>query len=346
MRRRSPTYREAVDSRTSSVNTRPQAATAASVDRPDRSSTAGGGLRTWAQFLGAGLVWGASFLFMTVALTGVSFTQVAWTRTVLGALTLGLVVLAVRPRVDGGPVLPREPVVWLHFLVIGVVGCVVPFLLFSWAQQSVTSSLASILNATTPIMTALIATLAFRVEKLDASRWLGVLVGIVGVVVIIAPWQSELAGSLAGQLACLGATACYGVMFGYTRRFLSGRPIAQTTFAFLQVGMGGAVMLLLTPLLAVGPVRLDVAVVVCLAILGILGTGLAYVWNIGVIRAWGPTNASTVTYVTPVVGVLLGVLILREPLSWNEPLGALVVMVGILLAQGRVRMSRRGVPRA
>ena len=135
-------------------------------------------------------------------------------------------------------------------------------------------------------------------------------------------------------------------MFGYTRRFLSGRPIAQTTFAFLQVGMGGAVMLLLTPLLAVGPVRLDVAVVVCLAILGILGTGLAYVWNIGVIRAWGPTNASTVTYVTPVVGVLLGVLILREPLSWNEPLGALVVMVGILLAQGRVRMSRRGVPRA
>lgn len=330
---------------TAPANTRPQAAAAASADRTTAPRRRGG-VRTWVQFLAAGLVWGASFLFMAVALTGLSFTQVAWARIVLGALTLGAVVLVARPRVDGGPVLPREPIVWLHFLVIGVTGCVVPFLLFTWAQQTVTSSLASILNATTPIMTAIIATLAFRVEKLDASRWLGVLIGIVGVVVIIAPWQAELGGSLAGQLACLGATACYGLMFGYTRKFLSGRPIAQTTFAFLQVGMGGAVMLLLTPLLAVGPVRLDVAVVVCLAVLGIAGTGLAYIWNIGVIRDWGPTNASTVTYVTPVVGVVLGVVILGEPLTWNEPLGALVVMAGILLAQGRVRMSRRAASRA
>ncbi|WP_369798137.1 DMT family transporter [Agromyces sp. NDB4Y10] len=319
-----------------STSVRSQAGPAASVDRRP-----GGGVRTWVQFLAAGLVWGASFLFIAVALTGLSFTQVAWARIVLGTLTLGVVVLVARPHVAGGPVLPREPVVWLHFLVIGVAGCVVPFLLFSWAQQTVTSSLASILNATTPIMTALIATLAFRVERLDASRWLGVVVGIVGVVVIIGPWQAAFGGDLAGQLAILGATACYGVMFGYTRRFLSGRPIAATTFAFLQVGMAGAVMLLLTPLLALGPVRLDAAVVVCLAVLGIAGTGLAYVWNIAVIRDWGPTNASTVTYVTPVVGVVLGVLILGEPLTWNEPVGALVVMTGILLAQGRVRMPRR-----
>lgn len=335
-----------VNTRTEPTNAAPAASAPTSTGFSGAPGTRGGGLRTWAQFLAAGLVWGASFLFIAVALTGLSFTQVAWARLVLGALTLGVVVLVARPRVDGGPVLPREPIVWLHFLVIGVTGCVVPFLLFAWAQQSVTSSLASILNATTPIMTAIIATLAFRVEKLDASRWLGVLVGIVGVTIIIAPWSAELGGDLLGQLAILGATACYGVMFGYTRRFLSGRPIAATTFAFLQVGMGGAVMLLLTPLLAVGPVRLDVAVVVCLAILGIAGTGLAYVWNIAVIRDWGPTNASTVTYVTPVVGVVLGVLILGEPLTWNEPLGALVVMAGILLAQGRVRMPRRAVARA
>jgi drug/metabolite transporter (DMT)-like permease len=93
-------------------------------------------------------------------------------------------------------------------------------------------------------------------------------------------------------------------------------------------------------------VRLDVAIVLCLAVLGIAGTGLAYVWNIGVIRDWGPTNASTVTYVTPVVGVVLGVLILSEPLTWNEPVGALVVMAGILLAQGRVRMQRRAAAHA
>ena len=91
-----------------------------------------------------GLVWGSSFLFMKVALTGVSFGQVAWARLVLGALTLGLIVLISRQR------LPREPVVWLHFLVIGIVGNVLPFLLFAWAEQYVSSSLASIYNAVTP----------------------------------------------------------------------------------------------------------------------------------------------------------------------------------------------------
>src|SRR3954454_22411509 len=102
-----------------------------------------------------GVVWGSSFLFMKVALEGVSFGQIAWSRLVLGGLTLGLIVLITRPRIDGGPVLPREPVVWLHFVVIAVTGCVVPHLLFAWAEQYVSSSLASIYNAVTPITTAI-----------------------------------------------------------------------------------------------------------------------------------------------------------------------------------------------
>jgi len=291
------------------------------------------------QFLGMGVVWGSSFLFMKVALVGVSFGQVAWSRLVLGGLTLGLIVLVTRPRVNGGPVLPRDAVVWLHFLVIAVSGCVVPHLLFAWAEQYVSSSLASIYNAVTPIMTALMATLAFRVERLGRGQVLGVVVGIAGVLVIIGPWRyAALTGDLWGQLACLGAAVCYGFTFGYTRRFLSGRPIAGATFAFLNIGLGGAIMLLLTPVLAWHPVSLSPAIVLSLLTLGALGTGLAYIWNINVLRAWGPTNASTVTYVTPVVGVALGVLLLGESLSWNEPLGALLVLLGILLAQKRIRV--------
>ena len=196
-----------------------------------------------------GVVWGASFLFMKVALEGVSFGQVAWSRTVLGALALGAIVLITRPRVprvDGtpGPVLPRERVVWLHFLVVSLTTCVIPYLCFAWAEQYVSSSLASIYNATTPIMTALMATLVFRVERLGLSRWAGVGVGILGVIVVIGPWQySALTGSLAGQLACLVATACYGFTFGYQRRFLSQRPIAPATFAFLSIGVSAVVML-------------------------------------------------------------------------------------------------------
>jgi drug/metabolite transporter (DMT)-like permease len=295
------------------------------------------------QFLGMGLIWGSSFLFMKVALDGVSFGQIAWSRLVLGGLTLGLIVLVNQPRVNNGPVLPRETVIWLHFLVIAVSGCVIPHLLFAWAEQYVSSSLASIYNAVTPIMTALMATLAFRVEKLMRVQVAGVVLGIIGVVVIIGPWQySSLTGDLWGQLACLAAAVCYGFTFGYTRRFLSGRPIAGATFAFLNIGIAGFIMLLLTPVLAWNPVALTVPIVLCLLALGALGTGIAYIWNINVLRAWGPTNASTVTYVTPVVGVILGVLVLSETFSWHEPSGALLVLVGILLTQKRLRLRAVG----
>jgi len=300
------------------------------------------------QFLGMGMIWGASFLFMKVALDGVSFGQVAWSRLVLGGLTLGLVVLATRPRINGGPVLPREGVVWLHFLVIAISGCVIPHLLFAWAEQYVSSSLASIYNAVTPIMTAVMATLVFRVEALVRGQVVGVIVGILGVVVIIGPWRyAALTGDLWGQFACLGAAVCYGFTFGYTRRFLSGRPIAGTTFAFLNIGLAGAIMLLLTPVIAWQTVSLSLPIVLSLLALGALGTGLAYMWNINVLRAWGPTNASTVTYVTPVVGVVLGVIVLGETLSWHEPVGALFVLFGILLAQKRLRLGVPGLrPRA
>jgi drug/metabolite transporter (DMT)-like permease len=289
-----------------------------------------------------GVIWGASFLFMKVALEGVNFGQVAWSRLVLGGLTLGIIVLLSRPRIAGGPVLPREPMVWLHFLVIAISGCVVPHLLFAWAEQYVSSSLASIYNAVTPITTALMVTLAFRVERLGRGQVLGILIGIVGVVVIIGPWRyAALTGDLWGQFACLGAAICYGFTFGYTRKFLSGRPIAGATFAFLNIGIAGAIMAVLTPVIAWQPVALTWPIVLSLLALGALGTGVAYIWNINVLRAWGPTNASTVTYVTPVVGVALGVLVLAETFSWNEPVGAVLVLFGILLTQRRLRLKSR-----
>jgi drug/metabolite transporter (DMT)-like permease len=289
-----------------------------------------------------GVIWGASFLFMKVALDGVTFGQVAWSRLVLGGLTLGVIVLLSRPRVAGGPVLPREPIVWLHFVVIAITGCVVPHLLFAWAEQYVSSSLASIYNAVTPITTALMVTLAFRVERLGRGQVAGILIGILGVVVIIGPWQyAALTGDLWGQFACLAAAICYGFTFGYTRKFLSGRPIAGSTFAFLNIGLAGVIMAVLTPALAWSPVALTWPIVLSLLALGALGTGVAYIWNINVLRAWGPTNASTVTYVTPVVGVALGVLVLGETFSWHEPVGALLVLFGILLTQRRLRLWSR-----
>ncbi|HWM17305.1 MAG TPA: DMT family transporter [Microbacterium sp.] len=288
------------------------------------------------QFVLTGIIWGSSFLFMKVALEGLSPGQVAWSRLLLGGLTLGLFVALRRDP------LPRSLRIWAHMAVLAVSFCVVPFLLFSWAQQHVTSGLASIYNATTPIMTAVMAGLLFRVERLKFAQILGILVGILGVMVIIAPWQGlDLSQSLVAQLAILGATACYGFSLAYMRRFVSNSGMSALVFSFLNIGIAAAIMLVLTPFIALAPVALDPWIICSVILLGCLGTGVAYIWNQNTLRAWGPTRASTVTYITPVVGVALGILILGEELSWNEPVGAIVVFLGILLAQNRLRLRRR-----
>jgi drug/metabolite transporter (DMT)-like permease len=288
-----------------------------------------------AQFVLGGVVWGSSFLFMKVALEGVSPGQVVWARLVLGAATLGIFVLLRRER------LPRRAAIWGHMTVLAVTFCVLPFLLFSWAQQYVTSGLASIYNATTPIMTALMAWAVLRVERLRGVQVGGIALGIGGVMVIIAPWRGlDLSQSVIAQLAILGATACYGFSLAYMRRFTADSGMSALTFSFLNIGIAAGILVLLTPAVAATPPRLDPWIVVCLLLLGCAGTGLAYIWNQNVLRAWGPTRASTVTYISPVVGVVLGVTVLGEPLTWNQPMGALLVFVGILLAQDRLRRRR------
>lgn len=284
------------------------------------------------QFGAMALVWGASFLFMKLALTGVSWTQIGWSRAILGALVLGVILLVRREK------LPREPIVYVHFTVIALTNAVLPHLAFAWGEQYTSSSLAAIYNAVTPIATAVMVAVVFRAEKLTRGQTAGVVLGLAGVVVIIAPWQAgALTGELGGQLACLGAAISYGFAIAYTRRFVSGRPIQGVTVAFLNVGTAGVIMLALTPVLAVGPVRLDVWIVGSLLLLGGLGTGVAYVWSINVLRAWGPTTQSTVTYLIPVVGVALGVLLLGERLTWYQPIGAAIVLTSILLTQRRLR---------
>ena len=286
------------------------------------------------QFTLAGVVWGASFLFIALALEGLSPAQVATGRTVFGAVTLGLIALVTRDR------LPRSWRLWAHLTLLSVTFAVIPYMLFAWAQQYVASGVASIFNATTPIMTALIAGLAFRIEKLTREQVFGIAVGLAGVVVIIGPWQGIEPGSggIAPYLALLGATACYGFSLSYVRRFVSNSGLSAIVISFVMIGLAAIWMLLLTPFIGADPVSLTPTVVIAVVLLGALGTGLAYAWNQNVIRAWGPTRSATVTYISPPVGVLLGVLVLGEALVWNEPVGALLVILGVLFAQRRLRL--------
>ncbi|MEQ0563389.1 DMT family transporter [Amycolatopsis sp. NEAU-NG30] len=286
-----------------------------------------------ARFVLLAIVWGASFLFIKIGLGGLSPAQVALGRVALGALTLA-VVLAVRRRP-----LPRDPVLWGHLAVVSVLLCAVPFLLFSWAEQYISSGLASIFNATTPLITMLLAAAALPAEPFTPPRVLGLLLGFLGVLTIVGAWHGiDVSDQLTAQLACLGATTCYGASFVYLRRFVSPRGEDPVVVAFGQTAAATVLLGLLAPAIAATPVHLDLPVVASMLALGVFGTGIAYVWNTRIIAAWGAANASAVTYLTPVVGVVLGVLVLGEPVSWNQPAGAALVVLGILAAHGRQRV--------
>jgi drug/metabolite transporter (DMT)-like permease len=288
-----------------------------------------------AQFGFLATVWGASFLFIKVGLRGLSATQVASGRVWLGFAAL-VAIAAVRRRP-----LPREPVLYAHLLVVGLLLCVVPFTLFAYGETRISSGLASILNATTPLLTMLMASVFLPQERPTAVKLVGLGVGFGGVLVVLAPWRGVGASSLLGELACLGATACYGAAFVYLRRFVLPRRLDPVTVALLQVGLAATVFAVVAPFVSADPVHLTWPVVGSLLALGVLGTGIAYVLNTNVVTGLGATAASTVTYLTPVVGVLLGVVVLSERLSWNEPVGALLVVVGIALGQGLLRVPVR-----
>ena len=293
----------------------------------------------WAgPFVALALVWGSSFAFVEIALRSLTPVQVATGRLLLGAVTLLVLSWATRTR------LPRGARTWAHLAVVGLLLNAAPFTLFAYGQLVVSSVLAGIINAATPLMTLLVILTAFREEKPTPVRVLGLLTGFVGVLVVLGAWRGLGAGEWTGVLACLAAITCYGVAFPYSRRHLSGTGEPPIALAAGQVLTSSTMMLL--PLAATGvtnhaPVTADV--VVSMLLLGALGSGVAYVWNYRVVALAGASTASSVTYLTPVVAAVIGVGLLGEHLSWHAPVGGLVVLAGVALAQGRIR-ARQGMP--
>lgn len=283
------------------------------------------------------LAWGASFLFIELALEGLSPLQI-----VLGRLSAGAAVLWSILAFRRQP-LPRGMRLWGHLLILGIVGNIVPFSLFGFAQERVTSGLAGVLNGSTPLFTLLVALAALPEERLSTARGLGLGLGFVGVVLVVGPWDANpLTSSIPGQLACLGASACYAAAFVYTRRFVSGSGYPPSALAAGQLGAAALTLWLAAPLVARGEVLLTTTVVASILALGAIGTGVAYLLYYRLIAEAGPTSTSMVTYLIPVVAVALGVIVLREPIGWNVFAGAAVVILGIAVAEGRVS---RMIPR-
>jgi drug/metabolite transporter (DMT)-like permease len=278
-------------------------------------------------------IWGMSFLFIKVGDEALTPLQVALGRMLFGTATLLLISAGRRER------LPRGVQVWLHLAVCGVLLNALPYSLFAYGELHTTSVLAGIWNATTPLFTAPLAILLLPQEQLSRDRLAGLAIGFVGVLITLGVWQGVGGSALAGNLLCLGAAMSYGLGFPYTRKHLTGRGESALALATGQLLCGTIELAIVTPFLTQAPATLPLNVIGSVFVLGTLGTGIAFILNYSLIRDAGATMASTVTYLSPLVSTAAGVLILGEPLTPYEPVGAVVVILGVAVSQGRVRGS-------
>jgi drug/metabolite transporter (DMT)-like permease len=289
-----------------------------------------------AQYLLLSAIWGTSFLFIKIADRQLSPLQVVLARVALGAATVLVVLLVQRRR------LPSGWRTWGHLALLALLSNVVPFALIAYGETHISSVLAGLWNATTPLFTLLFALGMLPEERPTRQRLGGLVLGFAGVVVVLGPWSGLGGPSLEGSAAVAAASACYGLSFAYLRRYVTVQPDTGVSLVAGQLLCATAMIAVVTVLFTSAPAHLGAGPVLSVVALGALGTGIAYVLNYAVVRRAGATIASTVTYVIPLFATVCGVALLEEGLSWNEPLGALIVLLGVALAQGRVRV--RGAP--
>lgn len=282
------------------------------------------------------LLWGSNFLLIKIGVRGLSPVQLTLARLALGALVLvALVAMRREP-------MPRTVALWGHLAVAALVANVIPYFLFGWGEQRVASAVAGSLNATTPLFTLAIARATGTERRMGPARTVGLVVGFAGAVVALAPWGTGVLTHLgAGQLACLLASASYGISYVYMRRFLTGRGFPALALAASQLTAATVLLAVTAPVTARQPVTLTVAVTGSVLALGLLGTGAAYVLNYRLIADEGPTAASTVTYLLPVVALTLGIVVLGEAISWTLFAGTALILLGIAISDRRLPGMRR-----
>ena len=287
----------------------------------------------WLVFFALGFMWGSSYLFIKLAVDDFgTFTLVAL-RLVVGAILLWTVV-----RIAKQP-LPRERRIYGHLLVMAIVNITIPFLLITWAEQSVDSSLAAILTSPVPLFAIILSALFLADEPIRVNGVAGLIVGFIGVIIITSPGLTSGNSSITGELALLGAAFSYAVGAVYSRRNVRGLPpmipaVFQVSFAAIIVSV--CALLFEHPWTATP----DAEAVFSILWLGIFGSGLAYLLVFRLFQHWGATRTTLIAYVIPPVGIVLGVLVLNEPIDARIVLGTGLVVAGVGLVNSRFGRRR------
>jgi drug/metabolite transporter (DMT)-like permease len=292
----------------------------------------------WLLFLLLGFAWGSSYLFIKIGVdAGLPPLTLVTLRLLFGTALLASVVAIARER------LPRERVIYGHLVVMSVLNVALPFYLITWAEQSVDSSLAAILGAAVPLFVIVIGPLLLADERITLPRLVGLAIGFAGVWILVGFDPGRMAdGDLLPELALIAASASYAAGAVYARRYVHGlRPMIPAVF---QVAFAAVIAAVLALALE-RPFGLAIEPVGFLAVvwLGLLGSGVAYLLFFRLLARWGATRTSLVAYLLPVVGLVLGALVLGEPVDARLLLGTALVIAGIAIVNARLNLRRRAV---
>jgi len=286
--------------------------------------------------LALGATWGASFLFIKVIVEETSALEVVEGRLFLGALAVAAV-LAMRRTSLRWP-----PSLWLKVAAWALVSIVVPFTLIAWAEEHIASGTASVLNSTMPLFTTLFAAIFLIEEQLTPVRGGGLVVGFLGVIVLTGGEIYDFRdSSVLGQLAVVGAAACYGAGAVYARSLLKRVDPLELSGGQLVLGA----LLVLPVMLGVRGTpdySLSAEAWLSLLALGVLGTGIAIVAYLWLVDNVGSVRSSLVTYIIPIVGLFLGWAVLDESIGVNTILGCALIIAGVAaVMRGQAPSSQR-----
>ncbi|HEY7594797.1 MAG TPA: DMT family transporter [Actinophytocola sp.] len=279
---------------------------------------------------GLALAWGSNFLWIKVALEAFGPMQLTVARIVLGALFL-LVVIAVRRER-----LPRDLATWRHLFVAALVGNTAPYTLYALGEIRVDSGIAGSLNATTPLWTLALGLAARQISRLTVPQFGGLLLGFGGCLLVFTPWDAGAVDPL-GALCCLCAGLSYGISYLYMSRFLTPRQLSPTVLSAGQLLAACVLSAATLPLDPAGTPEWSTGPWLAMIVLGVVGSGFAYVLNYALIRTEGAVGASVVTYLIPIASLGLGFLVLGESVPLLAIAGVAAILVG-------VAASRRSAP--
>ena len=280
----------------------------------------------WLIFILLGAIWSSSFMWIKIAVQEIGPITLVAFRALFG-LFFGIAVIFIQ-RVQW----PRDFRTWLPLLLLGLTNIAIPFFLISWGEQSIDSAVASVLDATVPLFTILIAHYLLHDDKITLSKVMGLFIGFAGVVVLMSKDLFHAStSSLLGQAAVILASVFYAVSSVYVRKTTEDTPgIMRSAVPLISAS---AVMWFSTFLFE-GPVQLPQLGITWVALLwlGIFGSGLAFVMAYYLIHEIGPTRTTMVTYLFPLGGVILGVTFLNEELTWQLITGAVLIVLSLVVA--------------